>query len=181
MKRFSMLAAIAVVFTLMFSAFSFAQQCTTPGSLGNTSQIRATPAPTQQISLPAARPAAPQRDADVITKEEADFLANGPRLYSMEKALELSKATGKPVVCWMGKHLFANESARKLSQELAETTIQAAMDKDNTPYDKIGFRVKYSSNNYADNQQVYFTPLAKFDDPGRAEKILALARGGKAK
>lgn len=111
-------------------------------------------------------------------KAEQDFLKNGPKLYTMEKALELSKATGKPVVCWMGEHLFANESARRLSTELGETTIQATMDSDGTEYDRVGFRVKFSDNGYKDGK-TYFIRLANFDKPRTAETILAVSRGGK--
>ena len=114
-------------------------------------------------------------------KAELEFLRNGPRLYPMDKALELSKETGKPVVCWMGKGLFKNEAARKLSSELGETTIQAAMDTDGTEYDRVGFRVKFSTNNYADTAKVYFVPLARFNEPGMAEKILAKARGDRGR
>jgi hypothetical protein len=113
------------------------------------------------------------------TAEELAFLKNGPRLYTMDKALEISKATGKPVVCWMGQHLFADERARKLSESLGETTIQAAMDKDGTEYDAVGFRVKFSSNNYQGDQKTYFIRLANFDKPGVKESILSHSRGAK--
>jgi hypothetical protein len=112
-------------------------------------------------------------------KGEADFLKTGPKLYTMDQALKVSQETGKPVVCWMGKHLFANESARKLSRELGETTIQAAMDTDGTEYDSVGFRVKFSDGNYKDTAKTYFIRLSNMDKPGQAEKILAVSRGGK--
>lgn len=115
---------------------------------------------------------------DKATKEEAAFLKTGPTLYTMDKALEVSKATGKPVVCWMGKHLFADERARRLSAELGETTIQAAMDADGTEYDRAGFRVKFSDGNYRESAKTYFIRLANFK-AGTAEKILAVSRGGK--
>jgi hypothetical protein len=116
---------------------------------------------------------------DRSSPAELAFLRDGPKLYTMDKALELSKETGKPVVCWMGRHLFADERARKLSAELGETTIQAAMDADGTEYDRVGLRVKFSSNQYAGDQQTYFIRLANFDKPGTAEKILAVSRGGR--
>src|SRR4051812_22464561 len=97
---------------------------------------------------------------DKATPEELAFLKDGPRLYPMAQALELSKETGKPVVCWMGRHLFADPRARKLSSELGETTIQAAMDADGTEYDKLGFRVKFSSGNYAPEAKTYTIRLA---------------------
>lgn len=111
-------------------------------------------------------------------KAEREFLKDGPTLYTMDKALEMSKVTGKPVVCWMGQHLFANAEARRLSSSLAATTIQAAMDSDGTEYDRVGFRVKFSTNNYKDGT-TFYVPLSRFDEPGMAEKILAKARGGK--
>jgi hypothetical protein len=126
------------------------------------------------------------------TQEELDFLANGPRLYPMDKALELSKQTGKPVVCWMGRHLFADASARRLSRELGETTIQAAMDDDGET-GKVDprtgnripeHRVKFSSSNYQPTAlsgplKTAYIPLEKMDRPGAAERILAFARGSK--
>lgn len=115
--------------------------------------------------------------AQAQDKAEAEFLANGPKLYTMDAALAKSAETGKPVVCWMGKGLFKNEAARRLSTELGETTIQAAMDTDGTEYDAIGFRVKFSTNNYKDGKTIY-VPLRRFDEPGMAEKILAKVRGG---
>ena len=131
------------------------------------------PAPAVKFS-----PVAPQTEL-TSTPEELNFLANGPRLYPMDKALELSKATGKPVVCWMGKHLFSDERARKLSTELKETTIQAAMDKDDTPYDQVGPRVKFTDGNYTDDAKTYYIRLANFDRPGQGERMLAVARGGR--
>jgi hypothetical protein len=113
-----------------------------------------------------------------VTPAEKDFLANGPRLFTMEEALKESARTGRPTICWMGKHLFANESARKLSRELGETTIQAAMDTDGTEYDSVGFRVKFSDNNYQEGK-TYYIRLANMDRAGTAEKILATTRGGK--
>ena len=114
---------------------------------------------------------------DRTTPAEAAFLKNGPKLYTMADALKQSEKTGLPVVCWMGKHLFANPEARRLSSELGETTIQAAMDTDGTEFDRVGFRVKFSDNNYADGKTFYI-PLARFGDAGTAERILAKVRGG---
>ncbi len=182
MKRFVLFSLCALSICLIMTAVSSAQQCSTPESQSAQFARSASSTPVAYLPGPASiRQASPrqQLDIDTITPEEKDFLVNGPRLYPMDKALELSKTTGKPVVCWMGKHLFANASARKLSKELADTTIQAAMDKDNTEMDRIGFRVKFSSNNYDDNAVTYVTPLKSFDTPGRAERILSLARGGK--
>ncbi len=116
---------------------------------------------------------------DRMTVAEAAFLKNGPTLYTMDEALKVSEQTGKPVVCWMGKHLFANPEARRLSSELGETTIQAAMDTDGTEYDRVGFRVKFSDGNYKDTAKTFYIPLNKFDRAGTAERILATARGGK--
>lgn len=123
-------------------------------------------------------PAAAQYEL-VSTPEELNFLANGPRLYPMDKALELSRATGKPVICWMGRHLFSDERARDLSNSLKDTTIQAAMDTDGTPYDAVGPRLKFSTGNYGDDAKTYYVPLAKFDRPGTTERVLAKARGGR--
>ncbi len=102
-------------------------------------------------------------------KSKADFEKFGPKLYKMDEALKVSKQTGKPVVCWMGKDLFANPEARKLSLELGETTIQAAMDTDGTEFDKLGFRVKFSSNNYTDNAKIYNIRMSNFAKKGTAE------------
>jgi hypothetical protein len=144
-----------------------------------------TPAPAPAPTYQAPAPAAIQESR--TSQAELDFLATGPRLYPMDKAIQLSRQTGKPVVCWMGKHLFANEQARHLSKELGETTIQAAMDDDGET-GKVDprtgkripeLRVKFSSSNYAPEAKTAYIPLEKFDRAGTAEKILAFARGGK--
>jgi hypothetical protein len=111
-----------------------------------------------------------------LTEAEAKFLADGPRLYPMDKALALSAETGKPVVCWMGKHIFADDKARAASLALADTTIQAAMDSDGTAYDRVGPRVKFSNTNYKDDATTYFVPVAKLSETF-PKKILAVARG----
>lgn len=116
-----------------------------------------------------------------LTEGEADFLANGPRLYSMDKALALSKETGKPVVCWIGKHIFADEKARTVSAELGKTTIQAVMDDDGISIDRDGKRipanrVKFSSNNYTGNSQTAYIPVSKLGAKS-GSKILQFIRG----
>jgi|SRR5262245_1427418 len=147
-------------------------------SAPTVSSASSTPRSTVRVDSEVPRPAAARQIELRSNVEEMKFLAEGPRLYSMERAQELSRATGKPVVCWMGKHLFADERARRLSQELADTTIQAAMDRDGTPYDAVGPRVKFSSSNYADDAKTYFIRLDNFDKPGQAERILRASRGG---
>lgn len=114
-------------------------------------------------------------------KSKKDFETDGPKLYTMDEALKVSDATGKPVVCWMGKDLFENKEARKLSLELAETTIQAAMDTDGTEYDKLGFRVKFSSNKYKDTEKTYTIRMSNFSKPGVGDEILRVSRGGAPK
>jgi len=116
------------------------------------------------------------------SQAELDFLANGPKLFPMDKAIELSRATGKPVVCWMGQHIFANEKARAASTALGETTIQAAMDSDGETIGGNGealptLRVKFSSGNYAANSKIAYIPVSKLNEDSPA-KILAFARGG---
>lgn len=147
-------------------------QCQTPN-------LPATPAPFKATIPPAVQSVpAPVQYELTSSPEELNFLANGPRLYPMDKAVELSKATGKPVVCWMGKHLFSDPRARDLSNRLKDTTIQAAMDGDGTAYDRVGPRLKFSSTNYADDAKTYYVKLANFDKDGQAERVLHLARGG---
>lgn len=120
--------------------------------------------------------------ADKVSAEEAAFLKDGPKLYTMDQALEVSKATGKPVVCWMGKHLFADERARELSRSLGDTTIQAAMDGDGTKDDQVApFRVKFSNNGYKDAAKTFYVPVGQFAWPGAAETILRVSRGGPEK
>ena len=116
---------------------------------------------------------------------EAQFLKDGPKLYTMDEALKESAKTGKPVLCWMGPHLFAEADARQLSKSLGTTTLQAAMDSDGEEGKidpKTGkpipvFRVKFSTNNYKDGETIY-VPLSRMSEPGMAEKILAKVRGG---
>lgn len=118
-----------------------------------------------------------------LTAEETDFLVNGPRLYPMDKALALSRETGKPVVCWMGKHIFADAKARKASLALGDTTIQAAMDDDGIPIDrdgkdltKMGPRVKFSTSNYSKDAQTAYIQVKNLNDESPA-KILRFVRG----
>jgi hypothetical protein len=123
-------------------------------------------------------------NVSTATAEELEFLATGPRLYPMDKAVELSRQTGKPVVCWMGRHLFADERARALSKSLGDTTIQAAMDDDGETGKKDPrtgaripeHRVKFSDSNYGAGAKTAYIPLDKFDRPDTAERILAFTR-----
>jgi hypothetical protein len=187
--RFSMLAASA--FSLVCLSLASAQ-CNTPAPAGAgvRSAPPATLAPfnTQTFTRTSAtRPAAIDEDqiqltkatARPITREEAEFLATGPRLFPMNKALALTQETGKPTVCWMGKNLFADPDARELSASLGDTTIQAAMEGDGTKFDSVGPRVKFSSNGlYNGDSKVYTIALKDFKKKGTAEEILRISRGG---
>ena len=126
-------------------------------------------------------------DIDAIRealKEETKFKRIGPELFTMEEANELSKKTGKPVLCWMGPHVFANAKARERSLALADTTIQAVMDSDGETRDAKGnplplHRVKFTDNGfYSKDSKVAFIPVAKLDKDSD-KKILAFTRGGK--
>ena len=103
-------------------------------------------------------------------RAEYEFLADpdSPKLYPMDKALEVAKLSNKPVLCWMGEHVFANENARKLSQELKATTIQASManDSDNPKYDKFNPRVKFNTSQYVNGGKTYFIRAADFKFEG---------------
>jgi hypothetical protein len=119
---------------------------------------------------------------DKASPEEAAFLKDGPKLYTMDAALVESAKTGKPVVCWMGKHLFADERARALSKSLGDTTIQAAMDSDGSKDDQVApLRVKFSNNGYKDAAKTFYIPVGQFADPWVAETILSYSRGGSGK
>lgn len=116
---------------------------------------------------------------------EKDFLRTGPRLFSMADAQRESARTGKPVLCWMGSHIFASAKARERSEESADTTIQAAMDTDGETRDAKGnplprLRVKFSDRNYTPDAKVAFIPASKLDN-GSVKKILAFTRGGSDK
>lgn len=168
------LCSIAAAFLCLFMTTFAVGQCqaqfaTAPGSKVFT-------APSTTLAIP---PAARQSELRE-TAEETQFLATGPRLYPMDKALQLSKATGKPVICWMGKHLFSDPRARELSGNsiLTENTIQAVMDGDGTPYDAIGPRLKFTNGNYGPDSKTFYVKLADFDKAGKAEAILAATRGG---
>ncbi len=113
-------------------------------------------------------------------KSRADF-DKTIKLYNMTDALKVSEETGKPVICWMGKGLFDNETARKLSVALKDTTIQAAMDDDNSKFDTIkGPRLKFSVGTY-DGADTYCVPLSRLHEPGIDTKILKALRGGEVK
>lgn len=123
---------------------------------------------------------------DPVTPAEQEFLKNGPKLYTMADALKKSEETGLPVACWMGRHLFADPGARAFSKRMAATTIQAAMDSDGEE-GKIDprtgkaiptLRLKFSDNGYK-SQDALYIPLARFNEPGITEKVLATMRGGK--
>lgn len=138
--------------------------------------IRRTPA---QEELPA--------DVDALRealRAEREFKRTGPELFTMEEANALSKKTGKPVLCWMGPHVFANAKARERSLALADTTIQAVMDTDGETRDAKGnplpmHRVKFTDNGfYSKDSKVAFIPVAKLDKDSD-KKILAFTRGGK--
>lgn len=136
-------------------------------------------------SFPAASfvpaPAVTPAPARLSSQEELDFLANGPKLFPMDVALKVSAKTGKPVVCWMGPHIFASAKARAASEALGDTTIQAVMDTDGETVGIDGkaipvHRVKFSSGNYAPTAKVGYIPVAKLTEESPA-KILAFARG----
>lgn len=186
--RFRVLLGIA--FSLVCGSMALAQ-CNAPAPSGGgvRSAPPATLAPFNQTAF--SRTNTDRRAADEdqiqltkatarpVTREEADFLATGPRLFPMNKALALTKETGKPTVCWMGKNLFADPDARELSASLGDTTIQAAMESDGTKYDAIGPRVKFSSNGlYTSDSKVYTIALKDFKKKGTAEEILRISRGG---
>lgn len=155
---------------IVFGAFAAAQACDE--------------LPQQQRSAPTVK----QEQADLDTlrdalRAEQDFKENGPRLFSMDDALVLSKKTGKPVVCWMGPHIFANAKARAVSRELGETTIQAVMDTDGETHDSSGkplplHRVKFSNGSYGKDARVAFIPASKLTTES-GKKILAFTRGSK--
>ena len=126
-------------------------------------------------------------DIDAIRealRAEKEFKRTGPQLFTMDEANELSKKTGKPVLCWMGPHVFANAKARERSLALADTTIQAVMDSDGETRDAKGnplptHRVKFTDNGfYSKDSKVAFIPVAKLD-AGSDKKILAFTRGGR--
>jgi hypothetical protein len=95
---------------------------------------------------------------------EKDFIADpdSPKLYTMEDALELNKKTGKPVLCWMGEHAFADFNVRKLSMELKDTTIQASMKSDGTAYDQFNPRVKFDTQQYVEGGKTYYLRAENF-------------------
>lgn len=113
------------------------------------------------------------------TQEELDFLENGPRLFPMDKALEVSAKTGKPVICWMGPHIFADAKARELSRRLGETTIQAVMDSDGTEYDRFNPRIKFSTDNYGTEGKTFFVQVKNFNADTEAKVLKALRGAGK--
>lgn len=156
-----------------------------------------TPAPTRtaslksaawQVSAPAPTKAptfrslpAESAPATRSTQEELEFLATGPRLFTMDDALKVSAKTGKPVVCWMGKHIFADKRAREASLALGDTTIQATMDTDGETHNAKGeplppLRVKFSSGNYEPTAKVAYIPVSKLTKDSPA-KILKFVRG----
>lgn len=159
---------------LLCAAFAFAQ-CPSPAPSGPPQAKPATFQSFPSSFTPAAAPA-----ADRSTQEEVDFLANGPKLYDMPTALKVSKLTGKPVVCWVGSHIFSEPKARTASAALGDTTIQAVMKSDGETIDKNGkpipaLRVKFTDNNYAGGKTAY-VPVAKLNEDSPA-KILAFVRG----
>jgi hypothetical protein len=186
MKRFPLLACLMVLAILFLVSAAPAQDCR-PGGFSLQ------PASVQPIRLPAAQVRVPQAelipgDVDVLRealRAEQEFKRNGPQLFTMDDALVLQAKTGKPVVCWMGKHLFASAKARAESLKLADTTIQAVMDGDGTE-GTLGsdgkvipvHRVKFSDGGYRENARTAYIPLNKFDE-NTATKILQFTRGGK--
>lgn len=175
---------------MRFVASTLALVMMTFGVLAQCEQTQAqSAAKTILPAAPAVKGASAAQYELVSTAEELSFLANGPRLYTMQKALELQKATGKPIVCWMGPHLFSADEARELSGNsvLTRGTIQAAMDSDGEE-GKIDprtgkriptYRLKVSTGNYANDTETVYVPLSRFAEPGIAEKVLAKARGGR--
>lgn len=102
---------------------------------------------------------------EALDAEKAFLLdPDSPKLYTMAEATEVHKRTGKPILCWMGAHVFADLNARKLSQELKDTTIQASMasDPDDKRYDQFNPRVKFDSSQYANGGKTYFIRAASF-------------------
>lgn len=110
---------------------------------------------------------APQYTPEQL-REEVEFLvsSDSPKLFPMDKALEVAKITGKPVLCWMGKHAFADPNIRQLSKALGSTTIQAAMDGDGTQYDEFNPRVKFDSSQYVNGGRTYTISSGQFKFEG---------------
>ena len=108
---------------------------------------------------------------DVEKMTEHEFLSSPdtPKLYPMDKALEVAKLQNKPVLCWMGKNAFADPNVRKLSMQLKATTVQASMEKDpdNPKYDQFNPRVKFDTNQYLNGGKTYFIRAEnfKFESP----------------
>jgi hypothetical protein len=138
------------------------------------------PAPAKSAA-PAKMPqAAPIPQEELIN--ELDFMKDGPRLYSMDAGKAEAARSGKPLICWMGPHIFANKEARRVSLELKDTTIQATMtaDPDQPEYDVFNPRVKFTTDNYTKGAKVYFMQVKNFGkDAG--DKILTAASGAPVK
>lgn len=172
---------LSLVIAVVSCAASFGQDCGAAPSPGSGPQpLTRTAKPATFQSFPATQ-FVPAPSATRSTQEELDFLANGPKLFPMDKALQVAKLTGKGVVCWMGPHIFADARARAASLALGDTTIQATMDTDGETVAANGkplpvHRVKFSSNNYEGNKQTAFIPVSKLDNEAPA-KILAFVRG----
>ncbi len=110
-------------------------------------------------------------------KSKADF-DKTVKLYSMDEALKVSEATGLPVACWMGKNIFDKEENRIASLMFKDTTLQATMDKDGSAADALGFRLKFSSNNYKGDEKIYNVKIANLSKPGMVQEVLRIMRGG---
>lgn len=183
-----MKAILGLAVAILFVTASFGQDCSAGLSslaASRSARVQAVPTYSQSIQFrasPAVDPSAREFSQEEL-KAELDFIESGPRLYPMDKAIALGKASGKPVVCWMGKHIFANAEARRVSKELGETTIQAAMDTDGVRYGSkgedlasIGPRIKFSADNYAGQSKTYYVPVSKFT-PDTGGKVLTVALG----
>lgn len=190
MRKFFARVPLTVATILLFYVGSVRAQCNAPApgssqgapSFSNVKAI--TPVFTR---LPDVR--GTQQE---LTAEQAEFLANGPKLFTdMETAKKVSKLTGKPVACWVSQSantldIFKDSRARRVSRELGDTTIQVAMgynptrDRRDAEGKPLGARVEISSSNYEATAKTAYIPVAKLDsDSGR--KLLSFARGGPGK
>lgn len=104
------------------------------------------------------------------TKEELEFLADGPRLYSMDDAIKVGKLKGLPVVCWQGENIFADARARRLATLLKDVTVMAAMPSDpkNPAYDEFNPRVVFDTQAYDRAGKTYFVRVENFKFVGDA-------------
>ena len=109
-------------------------------------------------------------------------MENGPKLFSMDDALALSKKNGLPVVCWVSTNsdrVFADPKAREVSRLLATTTLQAVMtDTTNDSLTARGPRVQFSDSDYAPTATAAFILTSKLNTESKG-KILTFVRGGK--